>query len=1016
MFNGEIWLATGKLGAEVEGFGYGGQVVTAFYPFAPHWVSGHVLPGLAFMGRGRKSLLGADKLAYLESHFPEFQELQPNLGRFWMKVERGWNEKWPVELDLGLPMLSMQGVLIEDTGVPVEHQVTVGEAQEKNKTRTRKLHRVELWQKRNPEVLEAALKATEYHELMGSSDEWSTRIKTGRSAMLKLQKRVRTEEFEKASEEEKAAVEAEFAQQEHKKTGLALGKAETPEEFQDRSLQGIGKAGAAVEDIPWGVGGADWMGGWDSDDRADTEPGCYCHSVTPAGHTLDQAIAGWDDNVVVLLQQFGKKLFVPESEVTLDSGSAGVSGHADDRVHSNGVGEPPTEDHQKCQRKKKSKKKSKQAAEPSAYIDAEGAAIPPAASFFNESLAGRSSEDHSAGDWWNNDDWRAEDSIPAELAIDPALEMALYASPPVHPAAVGLYTFPTVDPMAEMSLHLSPPATRPKPRPAHRRSLFGRLADDPAAPFELTSLSADSATMHSDLSAFVSNFVYPPPTPSADSSAAPCSPVPTPSAPVSPSPGSQTTLSKPAVLSMPTYLATAHPATGLSRHGSPGPGAPTPRSPATAPSTPASAATPTPLPPPQAPGTPVVQTCSTPAPAATAAGTPTPQSHARGTPGVGSRPSSSSSVTAPSPLRVVYTATAAPTGPMTSPSHPARLAALDVGIAASATPASTPLVHVQAVTMTMTTPATRLSHDNFPKSRPMCNPPLVPKPAKPAQGSRGGRRGACGGGGRGRGGRGGGSPGGGARGGESSTDAGEGSGDAGEGSGDAGEGSTHTPVESHAADGCFLQTYDALGNIVPLPLGTRVDTIPAAWKREIREMEKKRDASEEKARKARKKRGGDGKVCPSAKVAECEPQRRRTMAEIRAEAAAKKSAKDPPTKRKADVENEHPRLQKRRKCKLGQVTESCKVEKQGKGNEDWSWKVTEGSYVELSEGKGGQTISDALSGNVPSREPNTNSFESADGKAGVAGREARAGRAETGQNIWPDRYISGVGPVSPPKK
>jgi hypothetical protein len=85
------------------------------------------------MGRGRKTPLSAEKLAYLESYFPEFQELQPNLGRFWTKVERGWNEKWPVELDLGLPILSTQGVLIEDAGVPVEHQVAVGEAQEKNK-------------------------------------------------------------------------------------------------------------------------------------------------------------------------------------------------------------------------------------------------------------------------------------------------------------------------------------------------------------------------------------------------------------------------------------------------------------------------------------------------------------------------------------------------------------------------------------------------------------------------------------------------------------------------------------------------------------------------------------------------------------------------------------------------------------------------------------------------------------------------------------------------------------------
>jgi hypothetical protein len=105
--------------------------------------------------------------------------------------------------------------------------------------RTRKLHRIELWQKRNPEVLEQALKATEYHQLMGTSDDEETpdertaRIKTGHSAMLRLQKQVRAEQFEKASEAEKAAVEEQFCQQERKRTGLTMGKAETPEEFQE---------------------------------------------------------------------------------------------------------------------------------------------------------------------------------------------------------------------------------------------------------------------------------------------------------------------------------------------------------------------------------------------------------------------------------------------------------------------------------------------------------------------------------------------------------------------------------------------------------------------------------------------------------------------------------------------------------------------------------------------------------------------------------------------------------------
>lgn len=120
-----------------------------------------------------------------------------------------------------------------------------------------------------------------------------------------------------------------------------------------------------------------------------------------------------------------------------------------------------------------------------------------------------------------------------------------------------------------------------------------------------------------------------------------------------------------------------------------------------------------------------------------------------------------------------------------------------------------------------------------------------------------------------------------------------------------------------------------------------------AQKKQLLEIGRKHDAGEEKARKARKKRVGDGEVYtfpppppgheplaagpaalgarmvrpepsvlgarvrrPSAKVAECEPQKKRTMVEIRAEAAAKKLAKDAPTKRKADVENEQPRPKK----------------------------------------------------------------------------------------------------------
>ncbi|KAJ7834687.1 hypothetical protein B0H13DRAFT_2369774 [Mycena leptocephala] len=711
------------------------------------------------MGRGRKTLLSAEKLAYLESYFPEFQELQPNLGRFWTKVERGWNEKWPVELDLGLPILSTQGVLLEDTGVPVEHQVAVGEAQEKNKAtihnwfnnrsqkekkllnasgssgggtfglkelmanfgvgvkRTRKLHRVELWQKRNPEVLEAALRATEYHELMGSSDEEETpdkrsaRIKTGWSAMLRLQRRVRAEQFEMASEAEKAAVEEEYAQQECKKTGLTMGKAETPEEFQE----GLEKLGPLLKTFHGALGElTGWVGGTVMTGPIPNQGGkigtqSYCHGVTPVGHTLDQAIAGWDDNVVAPLQQFGKKITPLDEHARFkypNQRSRWIQAPPASLATRTTECARPRKSPRNASARKKSKTKSKKAAEPSAYADDEGAAIPSAAAFFTEALGGRSSADYEGGagnDWWTDDNWRAENSISANHLIDPALGMALYASPPVDPAAVGLYTCPTVDPAADTSLYLSPPLTRPKPRPAHHGSLFGRPTDDPTEPFELTSLSEDSAATHNNLSAFVSNFVYPPPTPSAESSpggSAPRSPVLTPLTSVSASPGAQATLSTPARLSIPTP-----PATALSTHGSPGPGGPASHSPAAAHSTPApasrTAAAPTPQP--HARNTAVLRTPgvgsrlpssmptpapgpgslaprspgaapSTPARAPGAAAALTPQPHARGTPvlqtpGVGSRPSSS--VTTPSPLRVMYTAPAAPKGPVTSPLHPA---------------------------------------------------------------------------------------------------------------------------------------------------------------------------------------------------------------------------------------------------------------------------------------------------------------------------------------------------------
>lgn len=87
------------------------------------------------MPRGRVSPLAEDKLAYLRGCLAEYEQLQAakQLHSFWPKTIREWFRRWPVEPGLGLPLLDTGGVLIEDSGVPKEHQRVVGEAQEAEK-------------------------------------------------------------------------------------------------------------------------------------------------------------------------------------------------------------------------------------------------------------------------------------------------------------------------------------------------------------------------------------------------------------------------------------------------------------------------------------------------------------------------------------------------------------------------------------------------------------------------------------------------------------------------------------------------------------------------------------------------------------------------------------------------------------------------------------------------------------------------------------------------------------------
>jgi hypothetical protein len=82
------------------------------------------------MPKGRKSPRSAEQTEFLESHLAEFMELQPRLTTFWVKVEKGWFQKWKVEDDLNLPTL---GDGIEDCELSEEQQTMIGTAQAKMK-------------------------------------------------------------------------------------------------------------------------------------------------------------------------------------------------------------------------------------------------------------------------------------------------------------------------------------------------------------------------------------------------------------------------------------------------------------------------------------------------------------------------------------------------------------------------------------------------------------------------------------------------------------------------------------------------------------------------------------------------------------------------------------------------------------------------------------------------------------------------------------------------------------------
>ncbi|KAF8189201.1 hypothetical protein K438DRAFT_1971848 [Mycena galopus ATCC 62051] len=753
------------------------------------------------MARGRKSLLPADQTAYLESVYPEWLEKRPHLTSFWPKVERGWFAKWPVEPGLNLPITSAS---IEESDLSEEDQRRIGDAEEVMKKvihnwinyrgqkekkafaannpaaaasvplrelfvalgrkGTRIKQRTEVWTARNLQSLRDALDEANYASLMGVSDDEETpeqraeRIKEGSGRQMALKRAVTQRLYDESPEEEKAAVEQIYLAQERKTKKKKGKKAETPEEFQmglDQLGPVLKEFHAAVTDMTGWVGGTVLVGPVPKEGgKIGTQS--YCHGATAAGHTLDQAHPRWGEQVVNPLQQFGKKVF----DHKIRRERALQSPETFEGFEEAAGGEPDGMAVETVRRRRKSTTRKKKTTPRSGDVDATASADSvPAPRLNTDNLISFNSQSASSGDM--NDDF--DTTSPLETPSSPlqTTDMTM-----IDPALRENSLTAGEDPFD---------AGNDQPRP--EQSLVTPV-------FEIRSISADSPS-HQSLVPFTEGFQF-------DIGRR----TPT---------GNATPLGSPTVGGrIPGHpfglfrLAGSGTANGSSPPPARGAAAPAP-APPTLPSTPAAQG---------APGGPAMPPGQG-APAAPAAPAPSPPA-AQGGPGAPATPPArgAPAVPAPSPLTVpsLPAAQGAPRAPATPPAQgtpaslapsppitprgalppPARGGALvdtptrprprplvrGSGSFSSATSTPSPLrfVHtpetmtprsgVMAPLMTFTsrppaapspaTAASSLTPNDFPQSRPMSNPPPMPKP--PGSRGRGGHRSA---GMRGRGGQGG---------------------------------------------------------------------------------------------------------------------------------------------------------------------------------------------------------------------------------------------------------------------
>ncbi|KAJ7896235.1 hypothetical protein B0H14DRAFT_3425591 [Mycena olivaceomarginata] len=299
------------------------------------------------MPKGRKSPCSAEQTEFLESHLAEFMELQPRLTTFWVKVEKGWFQKW--KTTIGTAQAKMKQKIhnwfnnrsqkekkrLNPGGSSSATEVVLKELVVKlGKSGQRKKQRTELFQNRNPDIVNDTLKTAGFYKAMGTAaegemaDERKQRIEDGRREQMRIRWQVVQQLYQEVDEDEREAVETLFRDQKVP-TGQQLLKAETPEDRQ-RGLDQLGPVlvtfHQAVHHMTGWVGTMMFTGPTPNEngkisttrvkinsthkrscDDSAISSSSYSSGTTPAGLNFDTAYPEFHEQVIWPLQQFGKK-------------------------------------------------------------------------------------------------------------------------------------------------------------------------------------------------------------------------------------------------------------------------------------------------------------------------------------------------------------------------------------------------------------------------------------------------------------------------------------------------------------------------------------------------------------------------------------------------------------------------------------------------------------------------------------------------------------------------------------